>query len=95
MNEAEEPINQSVSDEHIVTHDAEIVRHEETMSPVRRIHPGLIAALILAILVVFLFGWYMLRSGNSRAGQPVPAPRFTNDAPAQTLANQTVTLSPE
>jgi len=95
MNEAEEPINESVSDEHIVTHDGEIIRHEETMSPVRRIHPGLIAALIPAIVVVFFFGWYLLWSGSSRAGQPVPAPRFSNDAPAQTLANQPVTLSPE
>ncbi|HEY2866996.1 MAG TPA: efflux RND transporter periplasmic adaptor subunit [Pyrinomonadaceae bacterium] len=95
MSEPEEPVNASVADEHIVTHDSEIIRHEETMSPVQRIHPGLIAALILAIVVVFLFGWYLLRSGNSRAGQPVPAPRFSNDAPAQTLVNQTVTLSPE
>jgi membrane fusion protein, heavy metal efflux system len=96
MNEPEETMADRTIREERVTSDAgETVRSEETISPVRRIHPGLIAALILAIVVVFFFGWYILRSGSSRAGQPVPAPRFTNDAPSQTLANQTLTLSPE
>lgn len=97
MSEPQEPIDKTVRDEHIVTDEGEIVRHEEEFEPVRRrIHPGLIAALVLAIVVVFFFGWYMLRSGSSDGGQPVPAPRSSmSETPAETLTNKTLTLSPE
>ena len=97
MSEPQEPIDKTVRDEHIVTDDGEIVRHEEEFEPVRRrIHPGLIAALILAVVVIFFFGWYMLRSGTSGGGQPVPAPRSSmSETPAETLINKTLTLSPE
>ena len=101
MNETEKPIDEqppekTVVDERIVTDEGEIVRHEEEISPARRgIHPGLIAALILAIVLVFLFLWYFFRS-DSGGGQPVPAPRNSiGDMPAETLTNQTLTLSPE
>ena len=97
MSEPEEPIDKTVRDEHIVKGDSEIIRHEEEFEPVHwRIHPGLIAALVLAIVVVFFFGWYMLRSGANGGGQPVPAPRSSiNDSPAETLTNKTLTLSPD
>src|SRR5690349_1810707 len=100
MSEPEKPIDvnsadRTIREERVTTDDGETVRSEETISPIRRIHPALIAAMILAIVVVFLLGWYMLRSGSSQAGQPVPAPRFNDTAPTQTLANQTLTLSPE
>ena len=97
MSEPEKPINETVRDEHVVTDDGEISRHEEEFVPVRRrIHPGLIVALVLAIVVVFFFGWYMLRSGSSGGGQPVPAPRSSlGETLAGTLTNKTLTLSPE
>ena len=100
MSEPEKPIDvnsadRTIREERVTTDEGETVRSEETISPIRHIHPGLIAAMILAIVVVFLLGWYMLRSGSSQAGQPVPAPRFNDTAPTQTLANQTLTLSPE
>jgi RND family efflux transporter MFP subunit len=90
-------MDKAVRDEHIVTDGGEIIRHEEEYEPVRRrIHPGLIAALILAVVVVFFLCWYMLRSGSTGGGQPVPAPRSSmNDMPAETLTNKTLTLSPE
>ncbi|MBA3353738.1 MAG: efflux RND transporter periplasmic adaptor subunit, partial [Blastocatellia bacterium] len=101
MNESEKPpeqrpVEKTVKDERIVTADAEVIRHEEEVSPVRRrIHPGLIAALILAIVVVFLIGWYLFGS-SGEAGRPVPVPRASiGETAADTLANQTVTLSPE
>lgn len=101
MNESEkpideEPVDRTVRDEHIVADDGEIIRHEEEVTPVRRrIHPGLIAALILAIVVVLLLAWYFLAS-SGEAGKPVPAPRSSmTDAPVETPANQTLTLSPE
>jgi RND family efflux transporter MFP subunit len=101
MNESEKPIDEqpadrTVRDERITTADAEVIRHEEEVSPVRRrIHPGLIAALILAIVVVFLIGWYLFGS-SGEAGKPVPAPRTSvGETAAETLANQTITLSPE
>lgn len=101
MNELEKPpdqrpVDKTVKDERIVTADAEVIRHEEEVSPVRRrIHPGLIAALILAIVVVFLIGWYRFGS-SGEAGRPVPAPRASiGETAAETLANQTVSLSPE
>src|SRR5690348_3568935 len=97
MNESEKPINETVRDENIVTGDGEIIRHEEEFEPVRRrIHPGLIAALMLAIVVVFFIGWYIVGSRTSGGGQPVPAPRSSmNDTPAETLTNKTLTLSTE
>ena len=101
MNETEKPIDEqpaekTVVDERILTDEGAIIRHEEEISPVRRrIHPGLIAALILAIVGVFLLLWYFFRS-DSGGGQPVPAPRTSvGDMPAETLTNQTLTLSPE
>jgi multidrug efflux pump subunit AcrA (membrane-fusion protein) len=101
MNESEkpmdkEPADRTVRDEHLVTDDGEMVRHEEAVEPVRRrIHPGLIAALILTIVVVSLLAWYFLAS-SSEAGNPVPAPRSSaTDMPSESLANQTLTLSPE
>jgi len=92
----EQPADRTVSEERIVTEDAEIVRQEENVTPVkRRIHPGLIAALILAILVVFLLVWYFFIAGGEE-GRPVPAPRSTVGAtPAETLVNKTLTLSSE
>jgi len=97
MNESEEPENKTVRDQHIVAEDREIIRHdEETTAISRRIHPGLIAALILATVIVFFFGWYMLRSNSNTAGQVVPAPRSSlNESPTETLTNKTLTLSPE
>ena len=97
MNESEEPVDKTIKDEHIVAADREIIRHEEeTVSVIKRLHPGLIAALMLAVIVVFFFGWYMLRSGSNTAGQVVPAPRSSlNDLPTETLTNKTLTLSPE
>ena len=101
MSESEKPIDDqsadsTVRDEHIVTENGEIFRHEEEVAPVRRrIHPGLVAALILAIVVVFLLAWYFFGS-SSDAGRPVPAPRSSvGDTPADTLTNETLTLSPE
>jgi RND family efflux transporter MFP subunit len=103
MSETEKPMEEEGSEadrtlweEHVITDEGEILRHEERVSPVRRrIHPGLIAALILAVVVVFLLGWYMLRS-SSGGGQPVPAPRSSvSDMPPETLTAQTLTLSPE
>jgi cobalt-zinc-cadmium efflux system membrane fusion protein len=102
MSETEKPIEESagadktVREERVITDDGEFVQHEETVSPVRRrIHPGLIAALILAVVVIFLLGWYMLSSGSG-GGQPVPAPRSSvSDMPAETITAQTLTLSPE
>jgi cobalt-zinc-cadmium efflux system membrane fusion protein len=92
----EEPVQRTVVDEHVVSGDADIVRHEEEIRPVRtRIHPGLIAALILAIVVVFLVLWYFLGS-SGEAGRPVPAPRTSvSDVTAPALTTQTLTLSPE
>ena len=97
MNESEEPVDKTIKDEHIVAANREIIRHEEeTESVLRRVHPGLIAAIILAIVIVFFFGWYMLGSGSNTAGQVVPAPRSSlNDSPTETLTNKTLTLSPE
>lgn len=101
MSEPEEPIDihsadRTIREERTTTDAGETIRSEETILPVRRIHPGLIAALILAIVVAFLFGWYLLRSGSNREGQPVPAPRTTGDtSTSETFANQTLTLSPE
>ena len=101
MNESEKPIdeqpvNRTVRDEQIITADAEVVRHKEGVGPARRrMHPGLIAALILAIVVVFLLVWYFVGS-SGEAGRPVPAPRSSMaDTPVETPANRTLTLSPE
>ena len=101
MNETRQPVetgavDKTVSEERIVTDGEEILRREEQISPRRRIHPGLIAAAVIAaILLFFLAIWYF--SGSSgEAGRPVPAPRSSmTDMPAETLANQTITLSPE
>lgn len=65
--------------------------------PVWRQKPALIAASILAVV---LFGVTLLilsRSGDSQAGRPVPAPRTTSlDEPTtETIAGQTLTLTPE
>lgn len=101
MSETEKPLEEgadadkTVREERVITDDSELVRHEETVSPARRrIHPGLIAALSLAVVVVFLLGWYILSSGSG--GQPVPAPRSSvADMPAEAITVQTLTLSPE
>lgn len=97
MSEPQEPIDKTVRDERVTTDDGEVVRHEEKYETVRRsLHPGLIAAMLLAVVVVFFFGWYMLRSGSNGAGQPVPAPRSSmNDNSLEPLTNKTLTLSPE
>src|SRR4029079_2461828 len=57
---------------------------------------GLIAAIVVAlVLVFFLIIWYFSGSGGE-AGRPVPAPRTSiGDTPTETIANQTLTLSPE
>lgn len=101
MNEPEKPTEQqpadrTVREEHIVTDDDEVVRREEEVSHVRRrMHPGLIAALILAVMGALFLAWYFLRS-SGEAGKPVPAPRSSvRETPVETLANQTLTLSPE
>lgn len=90
-----EPVDKTVREEKVVTGDGEMITREEEVSPVRRrLHPGLIAALILAVVVVFFLGWYMLLSGEG--GQPVPAPRSSvTEMPAETVTAQTLTLSPE
>lgn len=97
MSEPEKPIDKTVRDERVVADDGEIIRHEEEFEPVRRrIHPGLIAALMLAIVVVFFVGWYIIGSRTSGGGQPVPAPRSSlGETPAETLTNKTLTLSAE
>jgi membrane fusion protein, heavy metal efflux system len=65
--------------------------------PVWQQKPAIIAASILAVVLlgVALLIWF--RSGDSQAGKPVPAPRTTSmDEPAaETVAGQTITLSPE
>ena len=61
----------------------------------RRLHPGLIAALIVTVAGVIFLAWYVLGPSGG-AGKPVPVPRSsTTDVPAETLADQTLTLSPE
>ncbi len=51
--------------------------------------------MILFIVFAFLIGWYFL-SSTGDAGKPVPAPRTSViDAPAETSADRTLTLSPE
>jgi cobalt-zinc-cadmium efflux system membrane fusion protein len=105
MNESEkplegQPVQREIRDEHVATGDGEVIRHEEEIKRVRsrRLHPGLIAALVLAIAAAFFLIWYLLGSRNgSGAGQAVPAPRSTSvgEIPSETLANQTLTLSPE
>jgi multidrug efflux pump subunit AcrA (membrane-fusion protein) len=101
MNEVDKPHDEqaaekTVRDERIVTAEGDVIRHEEETTPIRRrIHPGLIAALMLAIAGVLLLGWYLL-GPSGEAGRPVPAPRSTvSDASTETLANKTLTLSPE
>jgi RND family efflux transporter MFP subunit len=91
-----EPADQTVRHERIITEEGELIRHEEEKSAVRRrVHPGLIAALIFAIASVFLLVWYFL-SASSESGRPVPAPRSSvSEMPTETLANRTLTLSPE
>ena len=83
-------------DEQTVTHDSGVLHQDEEAKPMlRRIHPGLIAALILGIVVVFLLGWYFLGSRGG-GGQSVPAPRSSvGDTSMEMPANQTLTLSPE
>ena len=92
----EQPADRTIREEHIVTDDREIERREEEVSHVRRrMHPGLIAALILAIVGALFLAWYLLRS-TGEAGRPVPAPRSSgNETPLESLPNQTITLSPE
>jgi RND family efflux transporter MFP subunit len=64
--------------------------------PLRRsVHPGLIAALILAAVLVFLLVWFLFMSGGE-SGKPVPAPRSTMDESiTESPVNQTLTLTPE
>jgi multidrug efflux pump subunit AcrA (membrane-fusion protein) len=91
----DQPADQSVIDKRVTTEDGEVVLHEEDTRPLRRLHPGLIAALMLTIAGVLLLGWYFL-SSSGEAGRPVPAPRSSvGDMPTETLTNQTLTLSPE
>jgi hypothetical protein len=69
----------------------------ESPPPARRIHLAMIAAIgVAALLVMFGLVWYFAGPGKE-AGRPVPAPRSTNigEPPAETLANQTLTISPE
>lgn len=91
-----EMADKTVKQEAIVTDEGEVIRHEEEVRPKRRIHPGLIAAIVIAlVLVFFLTIWYFSGSGGE-AGRPVPAPRTSiGDTPTETVANQTLTLSPE
>ena len=92
----ETPVQTTVKDERTIADEREVILREEETSPERRrIHPGLIAALILTIVGVFLLGWYLIGS-SSDSGRPVPAPRSSvNETTPETLTNQTLTLSPE
>jgi RND family efflux transporter MFP subunit len=101
MSETEKPIDETeaektIREERILGGQGQIVGREEDITPVRRrIHLGLFTALVLAIIVVFFFGWYILRSRGG-GGQPVPAPRTTNgDMQAEMPVDQTLTLSAE
>jgi multidrug efflux pump subunit AcrA (membrane-fusion protein) len=101
MNEIDKPpgkmsVQKAVKDQRSNAAEREVILHEEETAPVRRrIHPGLIAALILTIVGVFLLGWYLIGS-SSDSGRPVPAPRSSvSETTPETLTNQTLTLSPE
>jgi RND family efflux transporter MFP subunit len=92
MNEPDEPIEQQPEDNVVVD---EYVVEDVHEGHRRRLNPGLHAALILFIVLAFLIGWYFL-SSTGDAGKPVPAPRTSViDAPAETSADRTLTLSPE
>jgi cobalt-zinc-cadmium efflux system membrane fusion protein len=95
VSDKNEMADKTIKEETIVTENGEIV-HEEEIRPHRRIHPGLIAAIVIAlVLVSFLIVWYFSGSGGE-AGRPVPAPRTSvGEMPTETIANQTMTLSPE
>lgn len=96
VSDKNEMADNTVKQETIVTDNGEIVRHEEEVQSRRRIHPGLIAAIVIAIVLVFFsIIWYFSRS-NGEAGRPVPAPRTSIvDTPIETIPHQTLTLSPE
>ena len=68
----------------------------EKANPRRRIHPAaFVVAGVAALGILILIGWYLLGS-RGEAGKAVPAPRTSMDeTTTQTIANQTLTLSPD
>lgn len=77
------------------TDDTEIVVTDEERKR-RRIHPAaFVVAGVAALGILLLLGWYFLAS-RGEGGKPVPAPRSSMDeATPQTIADQTLTLSPD
>lgn len=70
---------------------------ETAKKPFRQQKPVIIAASILAVVLLGIALLIWSRTGDSQAGKPVPAPRTaSSDEPtAETVAGQTITLSPE
>lgn len=63
--------------------------------PSRRIHPAMIAAIVVAGVALSLLLWYFL-APDGESGRPVPPPRSTIDgAPAEGPINETLTLTAE
>jgi RND family efflux transporter MFP subunit len=64
--------------------------------PKRRINPAaFVVAGVAALGLLLLVGWYFL-AGRGESGKVVPAPRASMDeTQTQTIANQTLTLTPE
>jgi len=62
----------------------------------RRIHPAaLVVTGVAALSLLILMAWYFF-GARGELGKPVPAPRTSmDDTTAQSLANQTLTLSPD
>ncbi|MEP7213480.1 MAG: efflux RND transporter periplasmic adaptor subunit [Acidobacteriota bacterium] len=84
MNETEEPDNNTTP-------------HED-VSPAkrRRVHPGIIAASLVAVVLAFTLIYWLVARSRGDAGRPVPAPRMSaGEMPSESIANQTLTLSPE
>jgi len=63
----------------------------------RRIHPAMIAAMVFIGLLLILFFIWLFGGLGGETGRPVPPPRNigTDTSPAEVVANETITLSPE